>query len=189
MEETEDSKTKIEQLLFECDKTASEIKEALIDVDSDRELYWFLFYKNCLLSTPKCKAAILQEKWEMLRRLTIECPCSRELFDIDIASQKSLNVSIKKIVDDLDQLRHALSTKTPKTDQSHEKYLESILEDLKEFLKIIKSYDFSAYDHYFSGYNSKNFCLYGFIRFHLKLFGLESQSLIDFEMDLCKMFD
>jgi hypothetical protein len=95
MEETEDSKTNIEQLLFECDKTASEIKEALIYVDSDRELYWFLFYKSCLLSTPKYKVAILEEKWEMLRRLTIGCLCSRELFDIDIKSQKSLNVCIK----------------------------------------------------------------------------------------------
>jgi hypothetical protein len=43
MEKTEVSKTKIEQLLLKCDKTASEIKEALIDVNYDRDLYWFLF--------------------------------------------------------------------------------------------------------------------------------------------------
>jgi BarA-like signal transduction histidine kinase len=173
--------TKLGELLFACDLAALKIKHELIQINCDLERYW----TKSPISISDLEAASLKTKWEIFRRLIIDCPCSNNVFDIDITSQKSLNECIKKIFDDLNQLRVALLSCISTINQSHEEYLEDVLAELKEFLQIIELYEYWARDQdHFCRINSKKHCLYGFIRHHLKLFGIELQSPVDDQMNI-----
>jgi BarA-like signal transduction histidine kinase len=173
--------TKLGELLFACDLAALKIKHELIQINCELEIHWT---KSPYLIS-ELEAAILQKKWEMFRRLIFDCPCSNNVFDIDITSQKRLNECIKKIFDNLNQLRLALLSFISIATQSHEEYLEDVLAELEEFLKIIVSYDFSVHNQdQLCRLNSKKHCLYGFIKHHLKLLGIELQPPVDDQMNI-----